>query len=569
MTGFRLSIRSAVFYWRAHLGVMVGTAIAGTVLVGAMLVGDSVKYSLCQSALLRLGTIHHAMIAQGRFLPQDLAERIEKETGAATAPVLLLRGIAMTQGDTGGEARQINNVQVIGIDPRFAGFGDGTGALSGHDEIAVNEKLAAILNLKVGDNLSIRIGKPSLFPKDAPLSMRGGDDTSRGTFTITKIMTDAELGRFSLAAGQIVPFNVFVNLKWLQEAAGVQDRVNLLLAGRGKAGSSAAFSDAVRKVWRIDDAGLSLRTIAGQGTVQLESERIFMDPGVSEAALNDRPDGHAVGALTYLVNSISRDSNGKILSTPYSFMLALSPSINRSLGFVPPGMSDDEIILNRWLADCLSACTGEIVRVAYYELTAANEFVEKSRAFKVRDILEMDAIAAERDLSPKFPGLTDVERCAEWDIGMPLEKDKVADKANEAYWNTYRATPKAFITLKAGQKMWANRFGNLSGVRYQDGTSGSAVIAAELMRKLDPAAAGLVFSPVRDLALKAVSEAMDFGQLFLGMSSFLIVAGLMLTGLLFAFGIQQRAAEVGVLLAVGYRPGHVRRLLIQEGCLTA
>lgn len=608
MTGFRLSIRSAAFYWRAHLSVIVGTAISGAVLVGAMLVGDSVKYSLRQSALIRLGNVHHALITQGRFVTQTLADRIEKETGAATAPVLLLRGIAMTQDAAGGDGRQINNVQVIGIDQRFAGFGNGKGALPGPDEIAVGEKLAVTLHLKVGDSLSIRVGKPSLFPGDAPLSMRGGGDTSRGTFTVSKIMTGAELGRFSLAANQVVPFNVFVNLKWLQEAAAVPDRVNLLLAGKGEALSSAAFNDAVRKVWRIEDAGLFLRTIAGQGVVQLESDRVFMDPVVSKAALGlekdgvvavppvsrvtlppderegrvsprpsadvipveNRPVGQAVGVLTYLVNSISRDGTSGIVSTPYSFMSAFSPSADRSLGPVPPGMADDEIILNRWLADHLSARTGETVMVEYYELTAANKFVGKSREFRVRDILEMDAIAAERELSPKFPGLTDVERCAEWDIGMPLEKDKVADISNEDYWNKYRATPKAFITLNAGQtKMWASRFGNLSGVRYPAGTSGSDAIAEGLRRQLDPAAAGLIFSPVRDLALKAVREAMDFGQLFLGMSFFLIVAGLMLTGLLFAFGIQQRAAEIGVLLAVGYRPGHVRRLLIQEGCLTA
>jgi hypothetical protein len=49
------------------------------------------------------------------------------------------------------------------------------------------------------------------------------------------------------------------------------------------------------------------------------------------------------------------------------------------------------------------------------------------------------------------------------------------------------------------------------------------------------------------------------------MSFFLIVAALMLTGLLFVFGIQQRAEEMGILLATGWAPGKVRRLFLVEG----
>lgn len=615
MTGLRLSLRSAAYYWRAHLSVLAGTAIAGALMVGAMLVGDSVRYSLKQSALLRLGNIHHALSTQGRFFRQDFAERLEHEVGARVAPVLLLRGIAMTQDDSGGEGRQANNVQVIGIDGRFFEFAElagEKGMVPGEDEIVVNAKLAAALQIKTGDRISVRIGKPSLFPRDAPLSARTGDDTIRGTFTVTRIMTDAELGRFSLAAEQTIPCNVFVSLKWLQRAADMQDRVNLLLAGEdGRSGlpngeeqqspgripageerqsrnprkfsggydiapsqGAQALNEAISRVWRIEDAGLALRAHAGLGLLRLESDRIFMDPAVSGAALaavGDAP-GHEetpVGALTYLVNSISRQGNSGVLSTPYSFMVALSPSTDRALGPVPADMADDEIMVNRWLADFLSARTGDTVKVAYYELTPANRFVEKSRTFHIRGILEMNDVAAEKDLGPKFPGLTDVERCTDWDIGIPLEKAKVEDKANEAYWEEYRATPKAFVTLKAGREMWANRFGDLSAVRYAAKSSDSDVIAERLRRKLDPAGAGLTFVPVRMQALKAVGEAMDFGQLFFGMSLFLIIAALMLTGLLFAFGIQQRSADMGLLLAVGWRPGRVRRLLMQEGSLAA
>src|SRR5262249_1814737 len=80
-----------------------------------------------------------------------------------------------------------------------------------------------------------------------------------------------------------------------------------------------------------------------------------------------------------------------------------------------------------------------------------------------------------------------------------------------------------------------------------------------------PAELGLRFEPVRAQALAAASEAQDFGGLFLGFSFFLILAALILMALLFQFGLEQRTTEVGTLLALGFTPKQVRRLLLWEG----
>jgi len=566
MTGIGLSIKSAVFYWWTHLSVLAGTMLASAVLVGAMLVGDSVKFSLVQSALLRLGNIHYAMDVKGRFFGKTLADRVEAESRIKTAPVLLLRGIAIKQQTAVRKKQQVNNVQVIGVEKRFWNFSGSSGVALTQDGIAVNAKLAAELGLQLGDEISVRIGKPSLLPRDAPLSSRKGDDTVRATFPVISIVPDAQLGRFSLTAGQIVPYNVFVDLKWLQKKLSLEDRANLLLAGDGGDSAETKLTDAIAKVWRIEDAGLAFREVEGKGLFQIESDRIFMDPVITTAVLGMED---SVGVLTYLVNSITREGSDGPVSTPYSFVTAISPSASRSLGVVPRDLKDDEIILNRWLADSLSARTGETVRVLYYELLPSNRFVEKSRVFKINSVLEMGDVSGEKDIAPKFPGLTDVDRCSDWDIGIPLEKAKVEDKANEAYWKAYRDTPKAFVTLKAGQEMWSNRFGGLTAARYSEARCGKELLVETLRKRINPAELGLSFLPVRQTALRAVDEAMDFGQLFLGMSFFLIVAGLMLTAMLFTFGIQQRSEEIGILLAVGYRPGQVRRLMIQEICLLA
>ena len=76
----------------------------------------------------------------------------------------------------------------------------------------------------------------------------------------------------------------------------------------------------------------------------------------------------------------------------------------------------------------------------------------------------MKGIYADRTLMPEFPGVAKAESTRDWDVGFPLVH-KIREK-DEAYWKSYRGTPKAFITLVAGQALWANRFGSLTAIRY-------------------------------------------------------------------------------------------------------
>src|SRR5207248_2636022 len=90
-----------------------------------------------------------------------------------------------------------------------------------------------------------------------------------------------------------------------------------------------------------------------------------------------------------------------------------------------------------------------------------------------------------------------------------------------------------------------------------------------LLEKLDPKKGGFLFDAVKDNALKASAGGTDFALLFLGFSFFLILAALLLVGLLFRLNLDQRAQEVGVLLASGIRLSVIRRLLLAEGGILA
>ena len=58
MTLWSLVRRSATYHWRTNLAVCLGVAAAVSVLGGALIVGDSVRGSLRDLALGRLGRTH-------------------------------------------------------------------------------------------------------------------------------------------------------------------------------------------------------------------------------------------------------------------------------------------------------------------------------------------------------------------------------------------------------------------------------------------------------------------------------------------------------------------------------
>ncbi len=571
MTGrlsyFRMALRSVRFYWRTQISVFLGTAVAAAVLVGGLLVGDCVTYSLRRLALMRLGDTQAAMQLQGRFFDAGLAARLEDKANAPVVPVLVLRGVVIADTPD-GESVQVNQVQVVGVNSDFWRLAPGASYTIDANTAAVNPKLATQLGVAEGAEISVRIGKPSLMPNDAPLASRkDAAATRRSTFTIRSVIPDGQWGRFSLQANQMAPHNLFVDIGWLQEAAGVKDRANVLLVGGAmdEGRSEDALAGALREAWQLEDVGISLRRRGA--TVQLESDRVFLDPAVSRAGLSAglSVGTDAVGVLAYLVNSVSKGDK----ETPYSFAVAVGASHDASLGLVPPGMGAGEVILNQWLADQLSARQGDMVTVSYYALKSGGGYLERERQFTVCRVASMEEFEHERVLMPEFPGLTDVNQCRDWDVGMPMEETALSDAANQAYWEAYGPTPKLIVALAAGREMWGNRFGDLSSVRYRVGVEDEPALRQALRRTIDPAAAGLHLRPVREQALKAVDQAMSFGELFISMSCFLIAAAMMLTGMLFVFGIQQRAAEVGLLLGVGYRPSGVRRLFLWEGGVLA
>ncbi len=550
MTLWTLILRGLRFYARSHLGTLLGAAIGSAILIGALAVGDSVRESLREMALSRLGKTEFALASNDRFFRAKLADELNSNLTKA-APALQL---SATAANDEGTARA-NQVQVLGVNEHFWTFaGKSAQQIIGKESVVLNASLAGQLKTKIGDTVLLRVHKPSLLSRDAPISPQQ-DFSTAFRLKVSAIVSGAELGNFSLRANQVPPFNAFVSIEFLQGKLGLEGKANLLLASASESQNALEnLETSLREHWQLADAELDLRPVTNQTALELRSARVFLDPPIVQAAVNAAAPANLVS--TYFVNELRVADR----TTPYSMVTAIGNPI------VPKEMRDDEILINQWLADDLQARTGDELRLRYFTVSADQRLDERTNLFRIRGIVPLDGIYADRDLMPDFPGVSKAEKTEDWDAGFAIDMKKIRPK-DEQYWKERRGTPKAFVTLAAGEKMWSNRFGTFTAVRFP--ASKPSEIVGKLRGLLEPASVGLSFQPVREQALAASSQSQDFGQLFLGFSFFLIFAALILVALLFQFGLEQRSTEIGTLLAMGFQPKQVRNLFLREGMALA
>lgn len=555
MTLWRLVARSARFYWRTNAAVLLAVAVATGVLTGALAVGDSVQYTLDKILEARLGEVEFAVMPQGRFFRADLADDLEQHLGGTVVPVLQVSGMV---ADSEGSHR-VNRVQVLGVDDKFYAAGSGRNPFekTAAEGVVLSESVARRLHVTAGNEVLLRIEKATTMPRDVPLVSDEGRTVAL-RLNVLAVADDATFARFDLQANQSSPLNVFVPRVWLAERIEQPGRANMILAARQKPGATAAeLNVAVEEVWQPEDAGIELARLESQDVLELRSRRIFIDESLGVEAM--KADPNAKGVLTYFVNEIRLGER----ATPYSMIAAVGGG-----DLIPADLRADEIVINQWLADDLGARVGDAIDLAYYIVGTRRKLHEQQGRFKVAKVVSLEGPARDPSLMPGFPGLADVDNCRDWKPGIPVDLDKIRTQ-DEQYWDEYRGTPKAFITLEAGQVRWSNQYGNLTAVRYPWREGLDREIAQYLRSAVDPATVGLFFQPVREPGVRAGREGTDFGQLFLGLSMFLIGSAVILTGLLFVFGVESRSPQVGMLLAVGWPARRVKRLLLAEGGLVA
>lgn len=565
----------------------LGVAVSTMVLTGSLIIGDSVRYSLEQTTFYRLGETTHLVAVAERYFRQEMAAEMEAENPAIqAAPVLLLEGVAVA----GGGQRRVNRVQVVGVDENFEKIAE-SGIFSEMDdnEIIISRNLAERLEVGEGENILVRIKKASLIPMNAPFV--SDEETSVSLrANIKKVVEKEEMGRFSLKTSQTAPFNIFISL----------DRLNRLMEFEGKANHILVSTDlnaekvreSVKSCLTPADAGLKMKTIEATGELEISTERVFMEPKVAQ--MLEQLSG-AKPIITYFVNGIvreagsrksevgstkSEDSNNHNQSQPISTNPHQSQSISINhiqsssipYSFVSSleggQLADNEIILTQWAADDLGAEIGDFVKLKYLEIGPLRQLIEREADFILKEIVPMSGKWADSTRMPWLPGLSDAGHCREWDAGVPIDLDAIRDK-DEDYWTEWGGAPKAYVSLTKALKMWENRFGVFTAVRFPAENFNEENYRQVFAENIRPSHLGMVVEPIREQGLSAARNGTDFSGLFLGLSFFILAAAIILTALLFRLNLETRSAEVGVLSALGFKEKQVRGFFLWEGFAVA
>ncbi|WP_373652528.1 FtsX-like permease family protein [Schlesneria sp. DSM 10557] len=619
----RFILQTLRHFWRTNLAVMFGVVAGTAVITGALIVGDSVRWSLRQMTLERLGKIDFAL-AGPRFVRENLADELTKSPASAKdqtadavgpiAPAIVMRaGLQSKRDDTVRRAGQVN---VYGFDDRAWSLvnveGDKLDPPQG-DGIVLNARAAEAVGAKIGDEVTLWIEIPSAVPRDTLLGKKD-NDSQEITLKVSAIAPETTgAARLGLLPTQALPLNAFVDLHVLQERLGLEEvkpsrrdptgkpaRVNTLFnqdlttTGSDPRAHGERLQRSLEKTWTLAD--LSLRVIDNEqfGGVVLDSEQMILEDKLVEAAETAAAELNLATSpvMVYLANKLWNPSVYVPGKRPgYSMYSAVAGlevldldgtpfSGFEFVGEKPTQWGEGDVILNEFLATDLQAKVGDTIHFTYHTIGSRGELPELERTVTVRGIVAMTGAAIDRTLTPIVKGITDVASLADWDQPFPMDLDAVTPRDDE-YWDSYRATPKLFMPLKTAQTLWPSRYGSLTSLRLapresvpeserKDATQRThEQFTEKLLSKIEPVEVGLAFQPLKAIGLAAASGATDFSGLFVGFSLFLIIAAMILIGLLFRLGIEQRVRDLGLLGAVGFSARQVQRQMLLEGSATS
>ncbi len=593
----RMIIASMRYSWRVSLAVALGVATATAVIVGALLVGDSMRGSLRELTVERLGNTDSAVIPGAFFQFEGIVSGEIKPI-----PLILFDSGVVESRKDDGSIRRAGSVQIIGCDESFWTLdvrGNKPRDALDDQSVVMNQSTAAELGVQLGDLVTVRLPVEQAVPADSPLGRRQSESEGLPRMKIVDIIPDQGLGRFALSPSQAAPKNLYLNRETIADALDRTGQANAMLFDQSIQQDDLhvdlkALGLTVRQVRKEFPAGDAEATTIFD-YYSLTSERLLLPDAAVNRIMKQWPESQVFAMSTYLANAIERlDESGKVIaSVPYSTMTAVDSSEDLPLNYaIPAGQSGDDrvpVVLNSWAAERLGAKVGTPLRVAYYEPEVENgNEIERYFAAMVTDIVPITEPATpyrrrreatfdqpptvynDPDLTPLVPGVTDQDSISDWDLPFPLDRE--ISNADDQYWNNYRLTPKLFLPLADGERLFGSRFGKITGLRFSsDSAPDVNTLQQQLASILVPVTEelGWAIRPIREQQLAASRGTTPFDGLFLALSFFVIFAAVMLIAMLFRLGLVQRMRQYGMLLAVGWSPRKVARLAIGEGLVVA
>src|SRR5690348_5622249 len=300
--------RSLAYFWRTNLAVVLGVATAVAVLAGALVVGDSVRASLRDLVLSRLGKTD-SVISAAHFFREQLADDLARGENFSTCPVIAFEGM-VTHESSG---RRASAVAGYGVDDRFWKFhGVAVPRLP-----AMSAALAGELGSRSGDAILLRVEKPSVIPLES-LHGRKEDVGRTLRFTSGEPLGPGALGEFSIRPQQGPVRAIFVPLRRLARDLDQAGKVNTILVAGETA--TAPLEKLLRARFTLEDLGIRLRALEAQHAVSLESTSAILSDTLtgSAIAVANKLGLNAEPVYAYLANTIRLGSR----EFPFSLVVA-------------------------------------------------------------------------------------------------------------------------------------------------------------------------------------------------------------------------------------------------------
>ncbi|HSV72536.1 MAG TPA: FtsX-like permease family protein [Chthonomonadales bacterium] len=557
MTFARLALRGVVHRWRALALLGSASAVASAVVVGSLVVGDSVRSSLRQIALGRLGDTHLA-VSTPRHFRAGLADELHGSL-SGRAPVAAL-WLAPAAAYAPGSGTTAADAHVVGVDEGFAQIAwPGVAPLPHGRSAVVGPVLARDLGLRVGDEVLLTVARPGLAAHHTLFARRGrGDAAVTLRLEVGSIAPDVQAAQYALDGNPATRRNVFVDRRTLTAALGRPDVANTLVLGGGA--SREEVVAALREVARPEDLGLTVRVVGASVTI-----------GSSAVALREPEVGTVVSAAEQAGAALERVSVN--LATGVRNERTGGEAAYAVVAFVEGAAAP---AANDWVARDIGARSGDALLLRYLVPRPDGGYATRETRVLLGAVAPMRGDAANPALAPEFEGVTAARRIADWDPPFPVDKSRVTAR-DEEYWRLYRAAPRLLLPESVLREMWSPEGAApsdwITGLRLRPRDGDAGALAAAMTAALGRSAAApgslVAVRDVRESVLRSAQGSTEFSGLFLGLGIVLIIASLHLTQLLMRLQCDRRAREVGLLLAVGMRPRAVRALLVVEGAVAA
>ncbi|MBO4755009.1 MAG: FtsX-like permease family protein [Bacteroidales bacterium] len=496
--------QSRKFYWRFYRLVALAVIVMMAVLTGSLLLGDSVRGTLVKRVGERLGSTETIIVGGTGFM----SETVMQQPLLAHAQGFLMSDGFVSLGD------KLLPVYVWGTDADSLQWG----------EAMVNEPLLD----KLGDIDEIVLHLPahSLVP-------------SGSLFVTKRYATQLRLhvegvkgvdkgGNLLLKNEQTLPLNVFVCREELAEAMELEGRINVILAD--DVIDEKQWADS----WTPECSGFS------STDTSLVYDGIFI-PREMVDKLCDNAE-RTTRYFSYLVNDLatSRDT------IPYSFVTAVEKWQGEPL-------TGRDVILSDYAARRLHVAEGDSVSMSYFVARDLKALDTSEQRLSVKRIVPLADFRADSLLMAEFPGLSQVERCTDWDSDLPIRMERVT-KVDEDYWYAYRQTPKAIVSYEAVSADWSNAFGSATALRFAEPSSFD----------ITPGDAGVLLYHPRAQALRAASGGVDFAGLFLALGFFIILAAILLMNNPLVEMFTLRVGEMQLYRQMGFSEKSIRNQWFRE-----